>query len=369
MRFSLASAVVLLLDLGVSVQGIPKMKRASSSFAGSNLYFLHGLSASDQSYYINQLANDGAKVIRIWVNGLSKGCVKGSNVVDDISEFETTIGDYNYDTLAKLDAVLAQTSAKGIKAIISPHDGNDIHDSSTSGNGCDIYCSTYGTSFYSSSQAKTQYDARIAAILNYQSPSSGKKWGQWSDAILAFDLENEPFQFTDDGANDDPSDWLCGRAQNFKSVLGSSSVKVATGGIGGDHSHGYNMLPAALNCSSIDLMSIHSYVGDASSWSGILSGDEKVAAAANKLIYVEEWGVSTSYNSDFNDQAAAINSAGYPWIYWQFIPGDDGTESCNSGCCTGYDGFEIGFNSSKGDIRTAIAKANSATTIQNWNIL
>jgi hypothetical protein len=61
-------------------------------------------------------------------------------------------------------------------------------------------------------------------------------------------------------------------------------------------------------------MSIHSYVGDASTWSGLLSGDEKVAAAANKLIYVEEWGVATSYNSDFDDQAAAINGAGYPWV-------------------------------------------------------
>ena len=175
MHFSLASAIVLLLDLSLSAHGMPKMKRASNSFAGSNLYFLHGLSSSDQAYYIDKLASDGAKVIRIWVNGLSQGCVKGSNVVSDISEFETTIGDYNYDTLAKLDAVLAQTSAKGIKAIISPHDGNDIHDSSTAGNGCDIYCSTYGTSFYSNSEAKSQYDARIAAILNYQSPSSGKK--------------------------------------------------------------------------------------------------------------------------------------------------------------------------------------------------
>jgi mannan endo-1,4-beta-mannosidase len=313
MYITLSSITIFSLVLAPLVQGIPKMKRASRSFAGSNLYFLHGLSSSDQASYIDKLASNGAKVIRIWINGLSQGCVKGSNVVEDIPEFETVIGTYNYDTLAKLDAVLAQTSAKGIKAIISPHDGNDIHDSSMAGNGCDVYCSTYGTSFYSNSDAQTQYDARIAAILNYKSPSSGKIWGRWSDAILAFDLENEPFQFTDDGANNDPSGWLCGRAKNFKANLGNSSVKVATGGIGGDHSHGYNMLQAALECDSIDLMSIHSYVSDASTWSELLSGDEKEASAANKLIYVEEWGVMTSYQSDFNDQAAAINGAGYPW--------------------------------------------------------
>jgi mannan endo-1,4-beta-mannosidase len=309
-----AVAVPLALSSVAQADQYPNQSASSPSFAGSNLYFLHGLSSTDQAAYIDKLASDGAKVIRIWVNGLSKGCVKGSNVVTDISEFETTLGEYNYDTLAKLDAVLAQTSAKGIKAIISPHDGNDIHDGSTSGNGCDVYCETYATSFYNNDGAQAHYDARFAAILNYTSPSSNKKWGEWSEAILAFDLENEPFQFTDDGENNDPSGWLCGRAKNLKPYLGNSTIKIATGGIGGDHSHGYNMLQAALDCDAIDLMSIHSYVGDASSWDGILSGDAEKATAARKLIYVEEWGVSTSYNSNFDDQAAAINKAAYPWV-------------------------------------------------------
>lgn len=294
--------------------GLFAFTNASNAFAGSSLYFLPGLSASDQAYYIDTLASYGAKVIRVWINGLGTGCVKGSNVVTSISEFETTIGSYNYDSLAKVDAVLAQMAAKGMKAIISPHDGNDIHDGSVSGNGCDIYCKTYGTSFYSNSQAQTQYDARIKAILTYKSPSSGLAWGNWSEAILAFDLENEPFQFTSDGANNDPSGWLCGRAANMKKYITDSNIKVATGGIGGDQSHNHNMLPAALACSSIDLMSVHAYVGDASTWGAIMPGFEASSASNNKLVYVEEWGVSTSYNSNFDSQAAAINKQGYPWV-------------------------------------------------------
>jgi mannan endo-1,4-beta-mannosidase len=287
---------------------------ASNSFAGSSLYFLPGLSSSDQTYYIDTLASYGAKVVRIWINRLDTGCVKGSNVATAIQDFETTIGTYNYNSLAAVDAVLAQLAAKGMKAIISPHDGNDIHDSSTSGNGCDIYCETYGTSFYSNTNAQAQYDARIKAILTYQSPSSGLTWGNWSDAILAFDLENEPFQFTDDGANNDPSGWLCGRAENFKKYIEDSNIKVATGGIGGDQVHGYNMLPAALACSSIDLMSVHAYVGDASTWGAIMPGFESSSASNNKLVYVEEWGVATSYPSDFDSQSAAIHQIGYPWV-------------------------------------------------------
>jgi mannan endo-1,4-beta-mannosidase len=83
--------------------------------------------------------------------------------------------------------------ANGMKAIISVYDGNDIHDDSVSGNSYDIYCETYGTLFYSISQAQAYYDARVKAIVTYISPSSGLAWRAWSAAILAFDIENEPF--------------------------------------------------------------------------------------------------------------------------------------------------------------------------------
>jgi mannan endo-1,4-beta-mannosidase len=206
---------------------------ASHSFAGSSLYFLPGLSASDQAYYIDTLGSYGAKVIRIWVRQQSIGCEKGSYIANNIPDFETTLGHYNWETLETLDSVLAKMVVKGMKAIISVHDGNLIHDGSKD-SGCDIYCQTYGNSFYSNIQAKAYFDARVAAILQFTSPSSGKRWGEWSDAILAFDIENEPFQFTSDGANNDPSGWLCGRAATFKKYIINSNIKVATGGIGGD---------------------------------------------------------------------------------------------------------------------------------------
>lgn len=309
------------------LSALSALASASSSFGGSNLYFLHGLSASDQANYIDTLASYGAKVVRVWVTGLSTGCTKGSNVVTGFPDFETTLGTYNYQTLTGVDNVLAQLAAKGIKAIISPHDGNLIHGSGTAGNGCDVYCSAYGTSFYSNSAAQAYYDARIKAILTYKSPSSGKTWGSWSDAILGFDLQNEPFQFTSDGANNDPSGWLCGRAKNFKQYITDSNIKVATGGIGGDQSHNYNMLSAALKCSSIHLMSVHGYVGDASTWGSILPNFESQASSNGKLLYVEEWGVASNYNSGFDAQAAAINAQKIPWVpffnfpYYYAAPG------------------------------------------------
>jgi mannan endo-1,4-beta-mannosidase len=123
-----------------------------------------------------------------------------------------------------LDKVLAQLPPLGIKAIISPHDAGDLKGA----NGCDAYCNKYTSSdnFYNSNDAKSDYDKRIAHILNFKSPSSGKAWSQWSEAIGAFDLENEPMIGSVDLLqNNDPGDWLCGRAGNMKPIINGSGVK------------------------------------------------------------------------------------------------------------------------------------------------
>ncbi len=72
------------------------------------------------------------------------------------------------------------------------------------------------------------------------------------------------------------------------------------------------MLPAALACSSIDLMSVHAYVSSASTWGNDLPGYESSCTANGKLLYVEEWGVTTKYLSDFDQKSAAINALGIP---------------------------------------------------------
>ncbi|TVY71426.1 putative mannan endo-1,4-beta-mannosidase F [Lachnellula suecica] len=364
----------LLLPTIVAPLALSAFATASNSFGGSSLYFLQGLSDADQDSYINTLSSYGAKVLRLWVTGTSAGCTKGSKVATSLPDFETTIGTYNNDTLKALDSVLAKMAAKGMKAIISPHDGNKIHDASTAGNGCDIYCSTYHTSFYSNTKAQAQYDERVKQILNYQSPSSGKTWGSWSEAIMAFDIQNEPFQFTSDGANNDPSGWLCGRAANFKKYITSPNIKVATGGIGGDQSHNHNLISAALKCSSIDIMSIHGYIGDASTCTSLAPGWISTSASNNKLAHVEEWGVATSYKSNFDAQVSALNAQDIPWVCRIISKlskavtfGPDGTETCTTGCCTGYDGFEVGLNSGKGNVKSALSGAAGRTTKQDWS--
>ncbi|CAN9123364.1 unnamed protein product [Alternaria alternata] len=290
-----------------AVEGfVPTRRQTSTSFAGSNEYFLHALSASEQKTYIETLAGWGAKVIRLWA--------------------------------------------------------------------CDAYCQKYtdASTFYSSTEAKADYDKRLEKILNYQSPNFGEAWKSLNQVIMAFDLQNEPLiKQLDKLNNNDPDDWLCGRAGVMRNALGSSDIKIATGGIGGSHyccDHEFNTLEKAMQCDAIDIISMHGYMSKASDWAYYITGDKEVlsgARAAGKNIMMEEWGVSTDFQDSFDTQAQIFNDAGVPWLYWQFVPGLDGSEpGAPTGC--GYDGFEIGLDSPKGDAAGAIAAANAATAAQSW---
>ncbi|TVY20786.1 Mannan endo-1,4-beta-mannosidase 1 [Lachnellula arida] len=372
----------LIVGLGASCLSASAIEKrnSSNSWAGSDNYYLHALGSDDQTTYINALKGFGAKVVRLWVTGVDDGCTKSSST-HSVPAYESTIGDYQTSTLAALDSVLSQLHTAGIKAIISPHDANLLPPagSSTGYNGIDIYGQTYGSSdaFYSSVDAKAQYDARLASILNYQSPAFGKAWKDLSEVIMAFDLQNEPMVASDDklGSND-PDDWLCGRAGNMKKILGSSAVKIATGGIGGSEysGHEYNTIDKALQCSAIDILSLHGYMTQASQWAAYVPKLADQAAAQGKKVMVEEWGVGTgsSYDS-IAKQAAVFNDAGVPWLYWMVIPGKSIDQTCNGETCCHQglstdqsEAFEVGISSSRADFKTLFGNANAAAALQDW---
>ena len=67
MKFLLACSLLLPLSTLTNGRALePRASNSSNSWAGGNLYFLHGLSDSDQDYYINTMASNGAKVVRLW---------------------------------------------------------------------------------------------------------------------------------------------------------------------------------------------------------------------------------------------------------------------------------------------------------------
>ncbi|KAI1666137.1 Cellulase [Pyrenophora tritici-repentis] len=372
MRSSVAITTLLGFSTTVVNGLVPTRRQSGPSFAGSNEYFLHALPESEQKTYIETLAARGAKVLRLWVTNVEAGCLKGSQIPTTIPPFESTIGTYDSTVLSALDTTLSLLHASNMKAIISPHNANSLSGSAS----CDAYCEKYGaapTTFYSSVAAKADYDARLSAILQYASPNfDGRAWKDLSEVILAFNLQNEPMiEQLDLLKGNDPDDWLCGRAGNLRQELGDSMIKVATGGIGGSHyccDHEFNTLPKTMQCDAIDIISIHGYNSRAGDWAYFITGDAEVVTPskeAGKNVMIEEWGVSVDYQDGFDAQVKVFNDAGIPWLYWQVVPGLDGSQSGAPTNC-GYDTFEIGLDSSKGDVASAISAANAATAAQSW---
>ncbi|KAF2466233.1 uncharacterized protein BDR25DRAFT_237190, partial [Lindgomyces ingoldianus] len=339
-------------------------------FAGSNEYFLHALPATDQQVYVETLAGWGVLsgvLTGVLVTYTDGGCLKGSTDVLVVPPLESMVGTYDTTVLTALDDTLKILSSNGIKAIISPHNANSL----TGDERCDAYCKkfTNASTVYSSAEAKADYDNRLAAILSYESPNFGKQWRDLRDVILAFNLQNEPLIKQNDKLSaNDPDDWLWGRAGVLRGLLGASDTKVATGGIGGsqyccDKIHQSNLLTKALEYDAIDIMSVHGYINKASDWAYFITGEQSILAQANiagEHVTVEERGVSTSYQDDFDIQLTALE------VYWQVVPGLDASQEGSPSDC-GYDRYEIGVNSSKGDIASAVAAANAARANQSWD--
>jgi mannan endo-1,4-beta-mannosidase len=157
----------------------------------------------------------------------------------------------------------------------------------------------------------------------------------------------------------------------------SQAVKIATGGVGGSQydGHEYNLVAKALECSAIDIMSVHGYMDQASNWGEFVPSLSDQAAAQGKHLMIEEWGVGTDSSMDsVADQAAVFNENGVPWLYWMIISGMSVDESCDGqdACChqnlstDPKEDFEVGLASSRADWKTLIGTADSTTGRQDW---
>ncbi|KAK8092466.1 beta-1-3-mannanase [Apiospora kogelbergensis] len=336
-----------------------------NSWMGANLYYLQGLSDSDQNAYIDAMAKDGAKVVRVWVNKHTAGdCQKGSRIAMSVPNLEDKLGVYNRAALDALDKVIVKLSAKGIKALISPHDANSLLGDYRS----DVYFDKWGSAgFYQEKAAFDAYDARLSYILNYKGATSGKVWKAWSEAIMGFDLQNEPFTAnTSACTNNDAHDWACGRATKLRNELGANSpMVVATGGLGGDYSHGCTFMARAMECKALDTVAIHRYASVPGKWSD--SATSWKDQARGKRIFVEEWGISAA-NYDqaatFPTEAANFNSVGLPTMYWQFLL--PSVAQCPYSA-KGDSGDHFGIVYSSGvDLSGPMHQARKSKALQDW---
>lgn len=232
-----------------------------------------------------------------------------------------------------------------------------------------------GLNFYTNPDALAAYDNRLRYILDYRGATSTQVWKTW-DAIAAFDLQNEPFVGFDDAHGVDCRNfyalpWVCDRAKTLRGALGAASpIKIASGGLGGWVGNDCTFMQPAVVCRELDLIAVHDYPG---------GGSPNVAAWQSmagewQSVFLEEWGQGQFRGEgntivNFAENAARLNAAGCPWMYWQFLP------LSNAQQCTydprkqwgnGSDPHGIYINDGSINVEGAVKDASAANAARDW---
>ena len=245
----------------------------------------------------------------------------------------------------------------------------------------DLYTQN-STTFYgditnpASATARRFYQARLTHILNYKGATSQKRWGAWSAAIAAFDIQNEPMVGLDPT---DPllttSDWLCSTAKVMKPLL--NGPLVATGGVAGACEHGSNFSPIATSCAEIDIISMHGFAQDATAAANTFLDPDCTAAGlltsaktANKRVIVEEMGINIDPGkigpdspTSFQAVTTEYTNAGVPWLYWEVVPPTD--PACPPPAAPSG-GVVYELNTTEPELKTAWDATVAKPAAQNW---
>ncbi|PCD25076.1 hypothetical protein AU210_014188 [Fusarium oxysporum f. sp. radicis-cucumerinum] len=239
---------------------------AAKSFSASNLYYAAGLTDGQQTTLLNGLQSAGVKVLRVWLDGATKG-----TPINDFKSLQGTSSDDWDDTvLNRLDTFMVKAHDYGIKLLISIHSYNALEKNS------DFYGKWYGTGdFYTSSKAISQFKDRIAHVLAHKHPKTGKTGPRalttssplrpgtklcirrFADSRSPGSMMHLNNSLIVQGNPQALASWQCTMAKSIKDNLnGNSKILVTTGG--GAYLDN-SLLDAYFTCDSLDVLAIHAY--------------------------------------------------------------------------------------------------------------
>ncbi|KAG8996058.1 hypothetical protein FRB94_008579 [Tulasnella sp. JGI-2019a] len=274
--------------LAIGVLPFVSFVKAFPSFAGTNLYYAAGLSASQRATYFAGLQSADMKVLRVWLDGQSTATTKNTPITS-YPDLETTVGVYNDTVLDLLDAVMLDAKNYGIKLLISMHSWNALSRP-------DIYGETYGVeNFYIWQNATEAFDNRMRHVMNHVHSTLHVPWKHLSDYIFAFEAENEMAIGNGQDFIVAHSDWQCGRAQVIKAELAGAQILVTTGG---ESWLDESINDTLLNCTHLDVVAVHAYgVGDLNTTK--IQPYVTSALQNGKKLLFQEWG-ACYYNTSNN---------------------------------------------------------------------
>ncbi|KAK7680329.1 hypothetical protein QCA50_016569 [Cerrena zonata] len=300
----------------------------ANDFAGANSYYLYATSQPDRLAVLDAMKSANMKLLRIFITKVDAG-TKGSSAAA-VNDLETVaVGSYDVNILHQIDQLAMEAHARDIKLVIAMHDRYSL--------GCwqtDAYVAKYNlprtncvdgvpdsTTFYTNANAIKDFDNRLRFILNFQSPNFGVPWHQLSDAIFAFEIQNEGMGHMNQVA----PNWWCDRADTIRGVLGSSGIQISTGG-GTD-------LPTSLqsqffSCQNLQIIALHDYNLDTSYVASHVDAAKPLALQSGKRLLYEEFGANGSNKqSQIQSITNLLISTGVPWMYWEVTnPGKGATD-------------------------------------------
>ena len=239
------------------------------SWAGINHYYLWSCNATIRENTLDAVRAAGLRVIRVFLlstTGQGSVAACSDTPTPDLEPHE--VGSYDDTILERLDTLMFEAAARGLKLTVALHDRWSL--------GCwrtDSYAEKYhihkvsncGTEpglndparFYESAEARADFQRRIVHVLSHRSRHTQQPLGQWSEALFSVEAENEAFGHSQ--VTPAAKGWMCEMGQKIRSLIHPHVlVSSGGGGIGNDTGVAEFRRAAALaQCEHMDVVALH----------------------------------------------------------------------------------------------------------------
>ncbi|EIN10943.1 glycoside hydrolase [Punctularia strigosozonata HHB-11173 SS5] len=272
------------------------------------------LQKSKQKALLQAMSNTGMKVLRTFVSFEAAG-QKNNDSLETNDLEQNGVGTRDDTILNRIDQLMVNAHAVGIKLLIALYDVNWLNSGSVS-----AYANSYGVEgFYTNPDTINNFYQRITYITNIHKNAllGNQPWSELGGYIFGYEPMNEP--------SSSHVDWVCGAAQQIRNNVGDRNQLILSGGF--SCGSGECAPPSEYFSTScaVDVIAIHDYNDD---WDGFLGTVVANAQSAGKKIIIEEWGSEFSSNdgsrvANMQNNVQKINEHDVSWLYWELITNID----------------------------------------------
>jgi len=145
------------------------------SWVGANAHELWARSDSEIRDTLDVMARHNLRILRVVI----RECFD-----PPVGDIEKPVGTFHDAALDRIDAVLAEARVRGIRVIVSFHDGR---------NRADGYSKAWpGESFYTETNARAAFRRRIKHVLDHRGAHTGRAWNDLGPVLFAWEIQNRP---------------------------------------------------------------------------------------------------------------------------------------------------------------------------------